>query len=394
MNDPKVNTKFAAFFAEKANAQQTNKALLQKFDTSGMVLIGVLDNVRRVPAKRSPGSICVTMITNRCKIFDNEMFEKTDDNSIILKKDLNNPENRILKNYETILLGSFTISDDIEDSVGCLVKCHGFSRNASGYLVAKSIQVIQKEKIETVMGLSANIPKIVFESSEEKYKTILLQFRSGDQNHNDWTNTKGNASSVNINEDCVFLTEENELVFKGNCDVMSFDDQTNLYLVQLYWNAGICRQFGVTNKDNWPKLAPVLLPHFRGFIQANIDVIASSGLAMNDADNSSETYTKGYKIYSNNLCVDMRTTIEQSGEEINQEQLLEHFDEEYFLESDYSTDNPLNDKNSLVRNLDEYSGSLKKIIGEEGVKFFKISGNDATNVFAILTKPLTRKRTK
>jgi len=391
-NDPKINPRFAAFFAKKTSAGPTS-SLLKKNDTSGLCLVGVLDNCRRLPGKRSPGSFCVTMICERCKIFDHSMFEKSGEH-IILNKDENNAENRTLKNFENILLGTFEVPDDIEKSIGSLVKCHGFSRNKSGFLVCKSIQVIQTNKSDAVIGLAANIPQIDFDTTQDKYCSVILQFRSGNQKHVDWENMKGNASSLNINDDTTYETEDGELLLKTSCDSMSFDDKTQMYLFELYWTAVICRKFGITNKDNWAKLAPTLLPHYRGFIKANIDVTASSGLSINDPDSSSGDYAGGYKVYSNHVEVDMATTVRQAGEELFKEQVMEHFDDELFLESELSKDNPLNDKNCLVKNLDEYSGNLKKIVEAEGVKFYKITGDDVSNVFCVLAAPLTKKRNK
>lgn len=387
-----VNPRFAAFFAKKAAAKPTS-SLLKKNDTTGMCLVGVLDNCRRMPAKRSPGSFCVTIITKRCKIFDHSMFEASGEH-IILNKDEHNAENRTLKNFENILLGTFEVPDDIEKSVGCLVKCHGFNRNKSGFLVCKSIQILRANKSDTVMTLAANIPNINFDTTQDKYRSVILQFRSADQEHDDWKNTKGNACSLNINDETTYATEDGDLLFKGSCDAMSFDDNTKMFLVELYWTAGICRQFGVTNKDNWSKLAPSLLSHYRGFVKANIDVVASSGLSINDPDSESGDYSGGYKVYSNWVEVDIKTTIEQAGEEQSTEQVKEFFDDEYDLEYDNATDNPLNNKTSLVKNLNETNGNLKKYIAAEGAKFYKISGDDVSNIFVVLTEPLTKKRAK
>jgi len=392
-NDPKMNPRFAAFFAKKAKTCVPTLSLLKKNDTSGMVLVGVLDNVRRMPAKRSPGSFCVTMIAGRCKIFDHSMFEVSGEH-IILNKDANNSENIILKNFENILFGSFLVPDDIENNIGSLVKCHGFQRNAAGYLTCKSITVLQADKNDSVMGLAANIPNIDFETTPDKYCSAILQFRSDDQLHDDWKNMNGNACSLNLTE-AVYATEDGELLFKGSAEAMSFDvPHQNTYLFELYWTAAICRRFGITNKEIWPVLAPALLSNFRGFIKGNIDIVASSGLAINDPDNKSEDYAGGYKIFTNHLEIDMVTTIKQAGEEITSEQLLDYFDDELFLESEHSTDNPLNQKTSLVRNLNEFSGSLKKIMEADGVKFYQINREGVSNIFCVLTSPLTKKRNK
>jgi len=392
VNDPSVNPRFAAFFA-KRNQSKPTSALLKKNDTTGLCLVGVLDNCRRLPGKRSPGSFCVTMITDRCKIYDASMFEKSGEH-IILNKDDNNAENRTLKNYENILLGTFEVPDDIEKSVGCLVKCHGFNRNKSGFLVCKAIQIIRADKNDTIMTLAANVPHIDFDTTQDKYHSAILQFRSGDNEHKDWTNTKGNACSLNIDDNTTYETEDGELLFKGSCNAMSFDDNTKMFLVELYWTAAICRQFGVSNKDNWSKLAPSLLSNFRGFVKANIDVVASSGLSINDPDSVNDEYAAGYKVYSNHLEVDMNTTVKQAGEELSTEEVKEFFDDEYDLEYENATDNPLNNKTSLVKNLNETNGNLKKYIAAEGAKFYKISGDDVSNVFCVLVEPLSKKRAK
>jgi len=392
-NDPKINPRFAAFFAKKSQTTETS-TLLKRNDTSGMCLVGVLDNCRRMPAKRSPGSFCVTMISDRCKIFDSSMFEKSGDN-IILNKDENNLENRTLKNFENILLGTFECTDQIERSIGSIVKCHGFQRNKAGFLTCKSIQIIEADKSDSIIGLPVNIPDIDFETSKEKYSSAILQFRSADQDHIDWKNLKGNACSLNQNDDTSYASEEGELLFKGSCEAMSFDEpHQKSYLIELYWTATICRQFGVTNKDTWPKLAPTLLSNFRGFVKANIDIVASSGLSINDPDSSSGDYAGGYKVYSNHVEVDMKTTVQQAGEKLSKEQVLEYFEEEYDLEFEGASDNPLNSKTSLVKNLNETNGNLKKYLAAEGSSFYKISSGDSSNVFCILTQPLSKKRSK
>ena len=391
-NDPKLNPRFAAFFAKKSQTTSTSSLLL-KHDTTGMCLVGVLDNCRRLPAKRSPGSLCITMIADRCKIYDSSMFERTGEH-IVLNKDEHNVENRTLKNFENVMLGTFIVPDDIEKCVGSLVKCHGFQRNAAGYLVCKSITVIQNDKTDSIMGIAANIPNIDFETTHEKYCSAILQFRSDDQLHSDWGNAKGNACGLNLKE-ATYVNEDGELLFKGSAEAMSFDEPgQKTYLFELYWTTTVCRKFGVTNKDTWPVLAPHLLANFRGFVKGNIDVVASSGLAINDPDNKSDDYAGGYKIFTNHLEIDMVTTIQQSGVQLLQEQVMEHFDDELFLESEYATDNPLNSKLSLVRNLDEFSGSLKKIMEAEGVEFYKISCENVVNVFCVLKQPLTKKRSK
>lgn len=390
-NDQKtVNPRFAAFFA--AQTPVSTCTLLKKNATTGACIVGILDNCRRMPAKRSPGSFCVTLLAGKSKIFDDSLFERREE-SIILKPDENNSSEIILENFQNIMLGSFEVTDDIEASVGSIVKCFGFHRNAAGFLVAKSIQVMQADKIESILALDLPVPVINFDVTTEKYAAAILQFRSNDPTHKDWCSTSGNASRIILNEETTFESEEGAMLLKATIQTMTLHSSKN-YLFEIYFTDTICRQFGIVSKKNWVKLAPVLLPNLRGFLQGNIDISASSALSINDSDNGCNEFEAGYKIYTNNLVLDMKTILQQSGVELTIDEVKEFFEEDFDLECENSSDNPLNNKSSLVRNLNETNGNLKKYLTADGAKFYKVTCGDTSNVYCILAHPLTKKRSK
>lgn len=400
MNDPQNananannNPRFAAFLAKRrGNAS----VLLKKNDTSGMVLVGMLDAVRRMPGKRSPGSVYVTMIMDQCKVYDETAF-KLDiaGNTIVITPDEHNPEERRLKNFENVLVGGFEFDENIEKSVGCIVKCFGFNRNKSGYCVAKMIKVMgHTDKITAALKLPIELPCFDAKLAEQKYKCTILQFRARDVTHNDWNVSVGNVCQISA-ENQSFKTEEDMIVFKGSVEAMSFhEDEVNMFLIELYWPAILCKQFGITDANNWEALAPKLLGTMRGFIKANIDIQKSSGLAINDGDSASSDYTAGYSVFSNHLELDLAFMVKTVGESITKEEVFEYYEEEYNLEYENAAENPLNHGMSLVKNLSEYTGSLKKVLDSEGAQFYKLSVGEISNVFVILANQLSKKRKK
>tara|TARA_B100000787_G_scaffold127299_1_gene96363 strand:+ start:1867 stop:3048 length:1182 start_codon:yes stop_codon:yes gene_type:complete len=390
MNDPAQ--RFAAFLAKKNASAADRSTMLKKNDTTGMMLVGLLDAVKTLPGKRSPGKIFVGLLKDRCKIYDDSQFELRGDDCIVVLPDDHNPEERSLRHMENVIIGGFEFEEGIADHVGGLVKCHGFHRNKAGYLVAKQVVVMTHtttEKINLALSLPLQIPNIDFETCSDRYKGLVLQFRSLKEDHDDWKHTEGNACSMNTTN-AKYRTDGDELLFKGSCDAMSYGEATKTYLVELYWPAVVCKCFGVTAVDAWEALAPTLLTNMRGFIKANIDVIKSSGLGVNDA--KQETYAAGYSVYSNHVEVDVGEVLRTCGTKMDSTEVFEYFEEEYMLEYEHSADNPLNASTSLIKNLSEYSGNLKKVLDAEGVEFYSVSANDVTNVFVILSAPLSKKR--
>ena len=130
-SDPKtMNQNFAAFFAKRGGGNK--KELLKKNDTNGMILYGMIDSVRRMPAKRSPGSFYITVFSDKCKIFDKGMFCTDDDGTIIISANEDNPEERRISNGSTLICGTFDVPEGFDQMAGKLVKCHGFVRNSAG----------------------------------------------------------------------------------------------------------------------------------------------------------------------------------------------------------------------------------------------------------------------
>lgn len=401
MNDPKnatPNSRFAAYLAKKSKQRQSGTGsgvagLLKKNDTTGMCLYGMLDQVRSMPGARRPGSVYVTAVLENCKIFDDVAFTRTE-NEITINADEFNEESRSIRHLENIVVGGFDFDDNIEASVGCMVKCFGFHRNKSGYCVAKSVKVLTHlNKVDSALSLNVQIPNIDFETRSYKYKGTILQFRASDESHSDWKNaTGGNACSLNT-EGATFRSDNDEMLFKGSCDAMSFgSDSTKMYLIELYWPAVVCKLFGVTDVDIWEALAPTLLENFRGYVKANIDVTKSSGLSINE--DSVTDYVAGYSVYSNHLEVDLKYILRKCGTSMTPLEVFEYFEEEYMLEYDNAADNVLNASSSLVKNLNEYNGNLKKIMDAEGAEFWKLSREKVTNVFVILKEPISKKRSK
>lgn len=394
------NARFAAFFDKRK--KESKKSLLKKNDTSGACIVGMIDSVRRMPAKRSPGSFYITVFTNKTKVFDDTMF-KLEDGVLTIQSNDDNPEERVINEYDTIIIGTFDVPDKFENMSGTVVKCDGFIRNNKGYLTCKAVRVSGADKIDSALSLGVQIPEIDFDNCEEKYKGTILQFKYGEQDHKDWSHTVGNACSLNIGDEidkADFMTDDNEMIFKGSADAMSFasDNATRMSLVEIYWPRAHCVKFGITNKDFWPVLGPKILQNFRGFVKANIDIVGSSGLQLNDPDSGRTLYSKAYKVYSNVVEVDLASTIVQAGEEMTSQEVFKYFDEELMLEYEDASDNPLNDSSSLIKNLNEYNGVTQKIIDAEGAKFYKVctgpEKSDSWNIFCILKTPLTKKRKK
>ena len=115
-------------------------------------------------------------------------------------------------------------------------------------------------------------------------------------------------------------------------------------------------------------------------------------LTINDPDESDEKYVQGYAIWTNALKVDLPRTVAQCGTELTVAEVMDFFDDEFVLEYENQSDNPLNKGGSLVRNLNEWTGSLKKVCDQEGAKFYKVGDGDEFNVFVVLSQPLTKKR--
>ena len=394
MNDPKkvTNPRFAAFLEKrKKGVPSSVSSLLQATPTNGMVLYGILDSVRRMPAKRTPGSIYVTIVTSKCKIYDDTMFTLSDE-LIIINTDVHNAEPRELKNMTNIVVGGFEFDDNIENSVGAVVKCYGFTRNKAGFCTSKLVKVQHHlDKTNTILEMPIQIPSIEFGAPPvQRFIGTILQFRAVSEDHEDWRPTTGNACTI-IVDHATFRTDGDELLFKGSAESMSYNtSETKMYLIELYWPSVCCKKFGITNVESWSTLAPTILPNLRGFVKANIDVVKSSGLSINE--NPQTEYAGGYTIYSNHLEVDLAYVVRTSGTEMTIDEVFAFFDEEYILEYEGATDNPLNHSSSLVKNLSEYSGNLKKVLDAPGAEFYKIETGDVCNMFAILVEPLRKKK--
>ena len=394
MNDPKTvtNPRFAAFLAKRKNgAASSVSSLLQATPTNGMVLYGILDSVRRMPAKRTPGSIYVTIVTSECKIYDDTMFTQ-DNKQITINADEHNAEPRELKNMTNVVVGGFEFDEDIENSVGAVVKCYGFIRNKAGFCTSKLVKVQHHlDKTNTILELPITIPSIEFGvPNTQRFVGTILQFRAASEAHDDWKPTCGNACSM-IVDPATYRTDGDELLFKGSAESMSYDERgTKMYLFELYWPSVCCKKFGITNVESWSMLAPTMLPNLRGFVKANIDVVKSSGLSINE--NPQAEYAGGYAIYSNHVEVDLAYVVRTTGTPMTGDKVFEYFDEEYMLEYEGATDNPLNHSSSLVKNLSEYSGNLKKVLDAPGAEFYKIGTEAVCNIFVVLVEPLRKKK--
>lgn len=400
MNDPKKpNPRFAAFLANQTRSAAATSLLLKKSDTSGMVLTGMLDAIRRMPAKRSPGSVYVTLFADQCKIFDTSSFVCVP-GKITIKQDANNSEERVLQDLQNVVVGGFNFDPAIENSIGKIVKCYGFHRNAGGYCVCKEIKVVDKNNIDAALRLPVQLPELTA-IEDQKYKGTILQFRANNQEHMDWKCESGNACKINTTGATACFSADEELVFKGSCEAMTFyphKTKPKLDLIELYWPALVCKKFGITIVRVWEKLAPLLLASMRGFVKANIDVVKSSGMALNDKDVACTDckYSSAFAVYSNHVEVDLKYIVTTAGEEVSGTQVFEYFDEEYMLEFEDAAENPLNASSSVVKNLNEFSGNLKKLLdlGSEDCKFYKISSGDTDQIYAVLSKPLSKKRKK
>lgn len=120
-------------------------------------------------------------------------------------------------------------------------------------------------------------------------------------------------------------------------------------------------QFGISNVEVWPKLAPLLLETFTGCLVGYVNLDISNGMDINHGQTVEGCdYSYGLTVTASALHVDMATTVAKVGFEVSQEYVFDHFNGENFVESEYGSVNVLNkdkEKGAIV-NLSEYTGRL------------------------------------
>jgi len=385
------------FLAARAASTSTNVSkLMGKSDTSGICLVAMLDGIAKLPKARSPGKFYFTAFPGESKIFDTKNYEKRGDSIVALANE-SNPEEFVIKTMDSITVMTFEAPDGIEGNVGEIVKLYGFVRNNQGFKTCKSFKVLAKDTVSFALKQPVEVPVIDVSTSAARFQSTMLQFRSQDPNSPDWEPKAGNH--CNITPGDKWLKDGGELMAKGIIECLSFNgEEQNWFLFDFYWKQRDCYELGVTNPESWAALGPLMLPHVRGFIRANIDIQKSAGLSINDSDlasgEESSKYVQGYSIWTNTLKIDLATTLKQCGTVITPEEVMDFYDEEMVLEYDEQAKNPLNNSSSLVKNLNEWTGSLTKVCAQESAMFFKVGEGEDANVFVVLTHPMVKKKRK
>ena len=120
-------------------------------------------------------------------------------------------------------------------------------------------------------------------------------------------------------------------------------------------------EFGICNLEVWSELAPVLMECFVGCVVGYINQDVSRGMDINHGSSVEGCpYEYGLTVTASAFHVDMAATVRNVGLEVSAQYVLNHFDGEQFLESDFGSTNVLNkhrEKGNVV-NLSEYTGKL------------------------------------
>ena len=147
--------------------------------------------------------------------------------------------------------------------------------------------------------------------------------------------------------------------------------QTALVNVRMYENHLV--NFGICDLKVWVSLAPTLMETFVGCIAGYVNKDVSNGMDINHgAEVEGCPYEYGLTITASALHVDMAQTVKRAGFRVSSDYVLQHFDDEQFLESSFYDRNVLNkdrDKGSVV-NLSEYTGKLAPFTGDTEVWAF------------------------
>ena len=139
---------------------------------------------------------------------------------------------------------------------------------------------------------------------------------------------------------------------------------TALVNVRLYDNHLV--RFGIMNVEVWAMFAPVLIEAFVGCLMGYVNLDISNGMDINHGSRVEGCpYEYGLTVTATTLNVDMAKTMKRAGFAVSADYVLQHFEDESIVESDYFSTNVLNKEKKVV-NLSEYTGKLTTFTDSPG----------------------------
>lgn len=156
-------------------------------------------------------------------------------------------------------------------------------------------------------------------------------------------------------------------------------DDINIHVsVKLYEES--IKSLGISNIEHWKHLAPNLLHSLSGnligYFTSDSESLDINKFGDND-DSSNTQYSHGLSFTVQKTNWDNQAIIQSAGIPVDVDFVKKFFDDEPFLESEYSTKNVFSSsKTSLIKNLGEYTGKMKDFYENPSWNFYFLSNFD------------------